>query len=60
MIHTATQFLQDETGTTAVEYGLIAVLVSIAAILGFSALGTSLLGMYDDIVADLAAVFGIE
>jgi len=34
--------LRDETGATAIEYGLIAALVSVAAITAFSAVGTKL------------------
>ena len=40
------RFLKDESGATAIEYGLIAALVSVAAIAGFSALGTSLSSMF--------------
>ena len=36
------QFMNDESGATAIEYGLIAALVSIAAIGALGALGTSL------------------
>ncbi|WP_085904697.1 Flp family type IVb pilin [Kiloniella majae] len=35
-------FLADESGATAIEYGLIAALVSVAAILTLEALGSSL------------------
>jgi pilus assembly protein Flp/PilA len=35
-------FLADESGATAIEYGLIAALVSVAAIATLEALGTSL------------------
>ncbi len=36
------EFLQDESGATAIEYGLLAVLIAIAAITAMSAVGTSL------------------
>jgi pilus assembly protein Flp/PilA len=36
------RILQDEAGATAIEYGLIAALVSIAAITAMGALGNSL------------------
>ena len=39
-------FLLDESGATAIEYGLIATLVSIAAIVSLSALGSSLDSIY--------------
>ncbi len=41
------QFLKDETGVTAVEYGLIAALVAVAAIAGFQNLGAAMARMYD-------------
>ena len=33
---------RDEAGATAIEYGLIAALIAVAAIVGMQALGTSL------------------
>ena len=41
-------FLKDETGATAVEYGLIAALIAVALIGGATALGTSLDGIFND------------
>jgi pilus assembly protein Flp/PilA len=35
-------FVKDESGATAIEYGLIASLIGVAIIAGASALGTSL------------------
>jgi pilus assembly protein Flp/PilA len=35
-------FLKDESGATAIEYGLIAALVSVAAITALTAMGSSL------------------
>ncbi|MBK8197285.1 MAG: Flp family type IVb pilin [Acidobacteria bacterium] len=35
------RFLKDESGATAIEYGLIAALIAVAIIGGVSALGTS-------------------
>jgi len=46
-----TNFLTDESGATAIEYGLIAALVSVAAIVALTALGTSLKTIFQ-IVAD--------
>ena len=42
MIKIAIRFIKDESGATAIEYGLIAALISVAAIAGFTAVGTSL------------------
>jgi len=36
------KFLQDESGATAIEYGLIAALISVALIAGSRAIGESL------------------
>jgi len=40
------KFLQDESGATAIEYGLIAALVSVAAIAALTAMGGSLNTMF--------------
>ena len=37
--------LRDESGATAIEYGLIAALISVAAITAFSTVGTKLSSM---------------
>ena len=41
-----TRFAKDESGATAIEYGLIATLVAVAIIVGATALGTSLNAMF--------------
>ena len=43
------RFLKDESGATAIEYGLIAALIAVAIIAGASALGTSLNTQFDNI-----------
>jgi len=43
---TLRRFLSDDSGATAIEYGLIAALVSVAAIAALSAMGTSLDAMF--------------
>jgi pilus assembly protein Flp/PilA len=35
-------FIKDEKGTTAIEYGLIASLISVAAIVAFTSVGSKL------------------
>ena len=52
-MHTLRRFLKDETGATAIEYGLIAALVSVAAILTLTTLGTNLTGTFTDISNEL-------
>ncbi|MBM3623255.1 MAG: Flp family type IVb pilin [Alphaproteobacteria bacterium] len=39
------RILKDEQGATAIEYGLIAALISVAAITAFTAVGTKLSDM---------------
>ena len=42
-------FLQNESGATAIEYGLIAALIAVAAIAAMSALGTKLQGTFNNV-----------
>jgi pilus assembly protein Flp/PilA len=49
---------EDESGATAVEYSLIAVFVSIAAILAMQALGGELAELFEDISSVLE--YGLE
>ncbi|WP_299379092.1 Flp family type IVb pilin [uncultured Kiloniella sp.] len=46
MLNFTKTFLTDESGATAIEYGLIAALVSVAAIATLEALGTSLTNIF--------------
>ncbi|MBV9833922.1 MAG: Flp family type IVb pilin [Alphaproteobacteria bacterium] len=39
------KIIKDESGATAIEYGLIAALISVAAITAFTTVGTKLSGM---------------
>lgn len=48
-----TAVLKDESGATAIEYGLIAALVSVAAILALQAMGTSLDTMFTSVSGTL-------
>ncbi|WP_420102847.1 Flp family type IVb pilin [Bosea sp. (in: a-proteobacteria)] len=43
------RFIKNESGATAIEYGLIAALVAVAAIGGMTTLGTSLKTQFTDI-----------
>ena len=45
--------IADERGATAIEYGLIAALISVAAVGTMTALGTSLSGIFTKVGADL-------
>ena len=42
-----TRIIGDRSGATAIEYGLTAALVSVAAIGALTSLGTSLTGLFD-------------
>ena len=46
-------FLRDKSGATAIEYGLIAALVSVAAVVALQSLGTSLNSMFDKVATEL-------
>ena len=49
---------KDESGATAIEYGLIAALVSVAAIGALTAMGTSLNAMFTTVSGVLAGAAG--
>lgn len=51
---TIMNFVKDENGATAIEYGLIAALISVAAIGAMSALGTQLSTLFTNIKTNLA------
>ena len=46
-------FLSDESGATAIEYGLIAAGISLAIIAAVNSLGTSLKGIFTSISSSL-------
>ena len=48
-----TKFLEDQSGATAIEYGLIAALVSVAAIGAMGAMGNSLGNMFNEVSSKL-------
>jgi pilus assembly protein Flp/PilA len=48
------RLLRDESGATAIEYGLIAALVAVAAIVGMRALGSSLNTLFGNIASTVA------
>lgn len=47
MTQTISRFLRDESGATAIEYGLIAALIAVAAIAGMGSLGTQLNSIFN-------------
>ncbi len=54
-MNTFRKFLKDESGATAIEYGLIAALVSVAAIGALQAMGGSLNTMFTTVSSSLDA-----
>jgi pilus assembly protein Flp/PilA len=53
MIKTLRNFVVDESGATAIEYGLIAALVAVAAIVALGALGTELSNIFNEVKSTL-------
>jgi len=47
------RFLKDEAGATAIEYGLIAALISIAAIAAMTNVGNNLKTIFNDVANNL-------
>lgn len=55
---TMTKLFKDESGATAIEYGLIAALVSVVAIIAMQALGTSLKNTFTNVSNNINAANG--
>lgn len=55
MFHALRTLISDENGATAIEYGLIAGLVSVAAITALSTLGDSLKAMFEHVASEVDA-----
>jgi pilus assembly protein Flp/PilA len=49
------KLIRDEDGATAIEYGLIAALIAVAAISAMSTLGNNLSATFSDVSDDLVA-----
>lgn len=48
------RLLKDERGATAIEYGLIAALISLACVIAFASLGLNLAGVFTTIRTAMA------
>ncbi len=48
-----TRFLKDESGATAIEYGLIAALVAVVLVTALTAMGTKLEGTFNKVTTAL-------
>ncbi|MCF8467144.1 MAG: Flp family type IVb pilin [Sneathiella sp.] len=46
-------FVNDESGATAIEYGLIAALVALVGVVAFTALGTTIMAAFDEVASKL-------
>ena len=53
MKNLVTRFAKDQSGATAIEYGLIATLIAVAIIVGAGALGTKLNAVFNGISTQL-------
>ncbi len=51
-------FLKDESGATMIEYGLVAALVSVAAIVALQILGSELQTIFNTVSSYLSAASG--
>ena len=49
MTHTLKRFIKDESGATAIEYGLLAALLSVAIVGGASSAGVGLSDLYTEV-----------
>ena len=47
------RFIRDDSGATAIEYGLIAALVAVVLVTALGAMGTKLSGTFDKVSAKL-------
>ncbi len=48
------RFMKDESGATAIEYGLIAALIAVAIITGATTLGSTLNAKFDSIASTVS------
>lgn len=54
MIKTITKFMKDESGATAIEYGLIAALIAVAIIVAATTVGTELSAIFSSVGDNLS------
>ena len=53
-----TQFMKDESGATAIEYGLIAALIAVVIIAGATTIGTQLGAKFNSISSNISTAGG--
>ncbi len=49
-----TRYIKDESGATAIEYGLIAALIAVAMIVGAKAVGGAINNKFTEVAGDIA------
>ena len=54
------RFAKDESGATAIEYGLIAGLISVVIIFALTTLGTNLTTTFNNIATSLGTTTGVK
>jgi len=54
MLNLVNRFAKDESGATAIEYGLIATLIAVAIIVGATALGSKLNAVFEGVSSQLS------
>ena len=52
------KFMSDESGATAIEYGLIAALIAVVIISAVTALGTTIKGKFNEVVTGMGGTAG--
>lgn len=52
------KLVKEESGATAIEYGLLAAMISLACVVLFQAMGLNLAGIFQTIAATLAGALG--
>ena len=50
-----TRFIEDESGATAIEYGLIAALIAVGMIAGATAIGDQVNAKFDEVAGEIDA-----
>ena len=53
VFHPLLRLLRDDTGATAIEYGLIASLIAVAAVTVMATVGTNLSSTFNTVASDL-------
>jgi len=56
MVSLHLRFLRDDSGATAIEYGLIALLVSVGIIAAVTATGASIRGLFENAAAAITGL----